>query len=141
MTILQLKENYSSHDLSYYPGDRQLRYKLFAPLFINLHENKLVYRERFIGIIKVEDVVITPERFQATAVPYLLIERNNRFDKFFFRKPKWTFCATWDHMRLIDNSINVPYANWTVWCEPELVKEVEQLTIEKNYREAVKRTL
>lgn len=63
--------------------DRQLRYELLAPLFITLHENKIVYRERFIGIIKAEDVIITPERFKATAIPYLLIERSNRFDRNF----------------------------------------------------------
>jgi len=141
MTIPELKSNHSVSDLSSFPGDKQLRYDLFSPLLKNLFENKVVYHERFTGIIKLEDVVITPERFEATAIPYLLIEKSERLDRIFFRSPKWAFGSQWQYMRLIGDSINVPYANWSIWCEPYIVKKVEELTVKKMFREALNLTL
>lgn len=132
-----LRSKYDDKTLSDFPGDNQLHYEIFSPIFKNLFQNKVVYYERFIGIVKLEDIVITPERFQATAIPYLCIERKQRVDEFFFRKPKWTFSAQWQSMRLIGNSINVPYANWTIWFDPETIKLVEEFVNSNKMKEAL----
>lgn len=134
MTITELKSRYSA-ELSNFPGDNQFRYEMFAPLLNNLFENKVIYRERFIGIIKLEEITISPERFTAKAVPYMLIERESRFDKYFFGRV-WEFGAIWSAIRLTGNSLNSPYANWSIWCDPEMVKKTEDLVLNKKFDEA-----
>lgn len=141
MTIQELKSNYSSTGLSSFPGDNELRYKLFAPLLQNLHKDKIIYYEKFMGIVKLQDIKITPERFEATAIPYVLIERGNRFENFFVTTKSWTFRASWLSMRLIGESFSVPYAGWSIWCEPELVRQVEEFTLNKKFHEAMQLTL
>ena len=136
MTITELKSKYSFAELSNFPGDNQLRYEMFAPLLNNLFENKIIYRERFIGIVRLEEIRITPKRFLARAVPYLLIERESRFDKYFFNQT-WEFGAIWSWIRLKGNALNAPYANWSVWSDPEIVKKTEGIVLSKNFSEAV----
>lgn len=136
MTITELKSKYSSAQLSNFPGDNQLRYEMFAPLLNNLFDNKVIYRERFIGIIRLEEIRITPESFLAKAVPHLLIERESRFDKYFFNRT-WEFGAIWSAVTLTGNALNAPYANWSIWCEPETVKKTEELALNKNFNEAI----
>ncbi len=101
----------------------------------------MVYYERFIGIIRLEDIIIIPEYFQAKAIPFLLIERKNRFDQLFFRKPNWTFRAHWKSIRMISCSLNIPYTNWTLWWEPELVESAENIALKNNYQDALRLTL
>ena len=141
MTIKELNSNYSQEELSSFPGDNELRYKLFSPLFQNLHENKIIYYEKIIGIVKLKDIVITPERYEATAIPCSVIERGDEIDSYFFKKPEWTFSAIWSWMLLSGESLTVPYAGWSIWCDPEIVKKVEELTLKKKFREALKLTL
>ena len=140
MTIKELHQNYSQHDLSYFPGDRNLRFELFSPIFNNLFENKVVYHERFTGIIQLENITLTPERFEATAVPLLQIVKGSRLDKFYPKKP-WGFSAVWEHIRLIDTCLNSVYGGWNIWCDPETVKRVEELVKEEKYKEALDLTL
>ncbi len=136
--IKNLRSKYNGNELTHYPGDNQLRYEAFSPIFKNLYENKIVYYERFIGIIKVENVIISPERFSATAIPYLTIKRGNRYDNFFLKAENWNFSATWASMLLSDdNSISVPYANWSVWCDPELLKNVEEFVLNDKMDDAL----
>ena len=137
MTIQELKAKYTEDELSLFPGDKKLRYEIFSPLFNNLYESKLIYYEKVIGIVKVKDLVMTPELLKVTVAPDQCIIRNNQFDSIFSELPDWTFSASWDWIRLIDHSLNVPYANWTVWTEPELVKVIEQLCLDKDYEEAL----
>ncbi len=141
MTIKELKSRYSQTELSYFPGDNELRYKLFSPLLQNLHEHKIIYYEKFIGIVKLKNIKITPEFFEATAIPYALIERGNRFENFFKTNSSWTIRGSWSWIRLIGESLGVPYAGWSIWCEPELVRQVEALTLDKKFKEALQLTL
>lgn len=137
MTIEELKTKYSEEELSNFPGDKKLRYEMFAPLFNNLYEQKVIYCEKVLGIVRLDEITITPDLFKATAVPDRCVVRNNDLDDIFMELPKWTFSANWDWMRLIDESINVPYANWTIWTDPKLVKVVEKLCHDKDYDEAL----
>lgn len=140
MTIRDLKIKYTENELITFPGETKLRYKAFAPLFQNLHECQVVYHERFTGIIKLKDIKITPERFEAKAIPYLLIEKGDRFDQFFF-KGEWKFGSIWSHIRLTGNGLSSPYANWTIWPDIDLVKETERLTINKQFDAALELTI
>lgn len=139
MTIKELNSSYSQTELSSFPGDNELRYKLFSPLFQNLHENKIVYNEKTIlGIVKLKDIVITPEGFKATAIPCLEIERGDEFGvSYFMKMPELTFSAGWSSMCLNGERLSVPYVGWSIWCDPETVKKVEELTLNKNYSEAL----
>ncbi len=139
MKITELLANYSSEDLSYFPGDNVLRYEIFSPLLQNLFENKVVYHERFTCIIKIEDLRISPEGFNAKANPYLQIEKK-RPDRYFPSKP-WSFSAVWSWIVLNGTCLSAPYANWSIWCDPETVKKTEQLVLEKKYEEALNNTL
>lgn len=139
MTIAELHTNYSIEELSYYPGDNALRYKIFSPFLQNLFENKVVYDDRFTCIIKLEDLRILPEGFKVNAVPYLTIEKK-RPGKYCPSNP-WSFGAVWSSILLNGTCLCAPYANWSIWCDPETVKKTEQLVLEKNYEEALKNTL
>ena len=136
MNISEINQKYTSGDLASCPGDGQFRYEVFSPLFNNLFENKVVYHERFTCIVKLEDIEITPDWFSAKAIPYLLIEKGNRMDRFFPKKP-WNIFAKWSFLRLI-NTCLTPYSSWLMWADPEIV---EKLVLQKNYKEALNLTL
>lgn len=138
--IKLLRSKYNLNELSSFPGDNKMRYEMFSPILSNLYENKVVYHERFIGIVKLENIIITPERLKATAVPYLKIERGNRLDNSFPIKP-WDFSAVWSHIVLTDSSISTPYANWQIWCDYETIKLVEELVLNNKIKEALEITL
>ncbi|WP_420577505.1 hypothetical protein [Ekhidna sp.] len=136
-TIQELKAKYTEDELSSFPGDKKLRYEIFSPLFENLYEEKVIYYEKIIGIVRIEDLTMTPDSFQAKAIPHQCIERNKGLDDLFDQLETWTFGSSWDHIRLIDHSLNSIYAGWTVWTDPELVKVIEKLCRNKDYKEAL----
>lgn len=142
MTIEELKLKYSWEELSSMPFDTKFRYEIFSPFLKNLYENKMVYHERIMGIIKVEVMEITSERFQAKAIPYLLLERDYiyegmtlGFDKYFFKNGSWHFGARWSHVRLLGSGLGT-YGMWKIWCDPLIVKQTEELILKKNFEEA-----
>ena len=135
MTIQELKSKYTEKELSWFPGDMELRYQLFSPFFHNLYENKLVFNGRMMGIVKIETMEITPARLRLSFIPYLCIKQNNRNDELFFSRPKWTVTGSWNWMLLGNNSISVPYASWSIWFEPAFVKMIEELTLKQNFDE------
>ncbi len=140
--IKSLRSKYKGDELTSYRGNNQIRYEAFSPIFKNLYENKIVYSEESIGIIKVENIIITPEHFQATAISYLVIKRGNRYDEMFLKGKDWGFGSTWEGMHLgNNNTIGVAYAGWTIWCDPELVKEVEELIQNEKMDEALLLTI
>jgi hypothetical protein len=140
MTFNDLKKTYTHDELSYFPGDNELRFRAFSPILENLFENKIVYCERFIGLVRLENIQITPEFFGATAVPYLPIERKGRITTPLPVDP-WTFRGRWTSLRLTGNSLNVPYAGRTIWPEAERVKAVERLIRNDDHEEALRLTL
>ncbi len=140
MTFNELRIRYSDHELSYYPGDRELRYRAFAPFFDSLFDSKVVYYEKFIGIVRLEGIEITPDYFRAVAVPHLRIERMGVSQPQFPHKP-WEFGGRWDFMRLVKNGINAPYCAWTIWPEAARVQRVEGLASRGAFVEALQLTL
>ncbi len=135
MNIQELTEKYTNGELSDQTGDPELRCKEFSPLFRNLYENKVVYHERFTCIVKLENIELLPDRFSAKAIPHLLIEKGNKMDSFFPKKP-WSIGSNWEYLRLSKSAL-VPYSGWLLWCDPELTRRVEVLVLEKKFREAL----
>ena len=135
--IKNLHSKYSVEDLCSCPGNTQLRYEIFSPLFHNLYQNKAVYRERFSCIISLENIIITPESFLATAVPIVLIKGGSRSDKYFSTEKKWEFGAVWSHITLSGTHLASYWANWGIWCDPQTVMTVENLVLQNQMEEAL----
>ena len=137
MTITELNKKYQNGELSSSVGDQEFRYLLFSPLFMNLYHNKVVYHERFTSIIKLENIILTPEMFQATAIHHLLIDRGSR--RHSPVPERWTVGANWGFMRLLQNCLSV-YSGWLMWVDPVFVEQIERLTINENFEEALNLT-
>ena len=136
MEDLHLK--YDQNDLHSIPGDTQLRHEVFAPLFHNLYQsNKVVYRERFSCIIALENIIITPERFEAVAIPIALIKGGSRSDKYFSIERKWEFGAMWSNITLSGIHLTSAWANWSIWCDPNTVMTIENLVLKNQMEEAL----
>ena len=110
MTLQELNSKYSIGDLGNIPGDGNLRYQIFSPILKNLYENKIVYYEHFMCVAILQDIIITPELFSATAIPYIKIDRLDSHFKFYPTAP-WTFGAKWSHMRLQNDHFG-GYGSW-----------------------------
>lgn len=139
MTLQELSLKYSFKDLGSIPGDGDLRYQIFSPILKNLYENKIVYYERFMCVAILKDIIITPELFQATAIPYIKIERVDSKFTFYPIKP-WKFGTTWSHLRLFNDHF-AGYGSWLFWPEKDLVKYVEEKARKGKFEEALKLTL
>jgi hypothetical protein len=125
-TFNDLRQSYTRDELSHFPGNNELRFRVFSPFLKNLFQNKVVYCEKFICIVRLEDIQITPEYFKATAVPHLHIKRSGSFQPVSPTTP-WSFTSTWDWMLLGNHTLSVPYAGWRIWPEVDFVREIEHL--------------
>ena len=136
MNISELCEKYTHGELTSMPGDKQLRYEALSPLFNNLYENKVIYHERVTSIIRLENIVLTPDKFEATAIRLKLFEPISNSFKRFASLNSWTIGANWAYLTLDKKGCLCPYSGWLMWIEPELVKKVEELTNKSNFEEA-----
>lgn len=139
MTIENLRKKYSESELSSIPGDNELRYKAFAPLFRSrsLHDgNKVVYHCRVTVLARLVDVVISGERLSAKldVIQFIGFKHSPTITRIL---REHGFGGSWSRMRLVGSSVNVPYASWSVWPEKHLVKEVEDLLREGRSQEVL----
>ena len=139
MTFGELRIRYSHEELTRSLGDPELRYRVCAPFFQNLFESKVVYYEKFIGVVRLDDIEITPERFRALAIPQLDIERSGGFRPQAPTTP-WYFGGIWAAMTLGESSIS-SYSSWTIWPEPDRVQRVEEFAARGCFEEALKLTI
>jgi len=122
---MRLKELLEKHpDLRINQGDATFRRSVWGPFFENLHENKVIYRERFICLARIDDLKITDGGVGGTVVPlvYLFTYPDLRIPE-----EPWYFGGSWAHMRQSTCSLGQPYAGWTIWPEPGLIRAVESL--------------
>jgi len=138
MTLQEINSKYSWKDLNSMPGDGELRRKLFSPFLTDLYENKIIYFERFLSIVTLADIENTPEKFTATAIPYLNIEKPEGGRSGFMKEP-WNFGAAWPYMRLSGDHFGT-YSMWLIWTDKELVKTVEELARKKDWEFAYELT-
>ncbi len=104
----------------------------------NLFENTIIYRERFIAITTINKYEISETHFRAKGTIDHIIKRHNPR----FNRPKlhtWSFGVHWNIvMGKFSQSIAAPYAGWTIWTDPGLVKYIEQLAKDGEDEEALK---
>jgi hypothetical protein len=145
LTFKQLRTQYTEDQLSGHSkiddlDYRQLRYKLFAPFFLDLFENKVVYFERpILAIVRLEDLRVNSAGIGATAIPLLNVmpfEEASKCDM----PLEWKFSGTWEFMVLARNSLYMQIANWRVWPEYDRVKSVEQAILRGKYKYALSLT-
>jgi hypothetical protein len=135
MKLSELKLKYPNGELSSQEGDLELRYREFAPILKNLEGKKAVYHERYSRIITIQEILILPTYFKATATLDTIIEGTGRVIR---EIKKWEFGSNFSLLKISKNSFT-PYAGmWELWIDEDIVAEVERLTIEKNFKEAIK---
>ncbi len=111
-------------DLSTNNGDPIFRRSLWGPLFENLHENKVIYRERFICLARIDDLKITERGIIGTVVPLVYLFT---YPDLNLPERPWHFGGSWARMRQSKSSLGQPYAGWTIWPEASLIRAVEFL--------------
>ncbi|MDY0089725.1 MAG: hypothetical protein RBR78_05100 [Flavobacteriaceae bacterium] len=123
MTFKELKEKAKGLKTSIDEDTAVLKYKLFLPVFKNLYEEK----ERCY-LIKAENIKISPEYFEATAV---IIENLYTLYNLPDFNKNWRFGFNWGFASITsDNSFYFPYGSYRVWTEKETIQHVEKLITE-----------
>lgn len=125
MSLEELNLKYTDDELRRIPGDALLRFNILSPILMDLHESKVVYRERFVCVVSLQDVEISPTGFRATCRPFHPIDPEPASNPKLL--DKWRCSSSWELMGVGVNSIGSPWAGWTIWPEKDLVKEVIQL--------------
>ena len=112
--------------------------------FENLFEGKVIYREKFIAVVRLENVeIISSTYLCATAIPLLDITAPESFAALVRERGKqmptepWSFRGG-EWVRTEGKSICCPYGGWTIWAEPDLVRAVELLACAGLKEQAVK---
>jgi hypothetical protein len=101
----------------------------FRHLFENLHENKMIYHERFTAVVELTDIKLTDTYFECGARAV----RTCTDQSLPFNQPlpieRWTFKSTWEFCSIdrSGRSLIVPYASFILWPGAKLVKKVEAL--------------
>jgi hypothetical protein len=121
-------------DLAYNEGDPVFRRSVWGPFFGNLHENKVIYRERFICLAQIDDLEMDEKGVRGTVVQLVYL-----FTYPHLRTPPrpWRFGGSWKYMWQSGNSLGQPYAGWTIWPEPSLIKGVEHLIANEDHEGAL----
>jgi hypothetical protein len=125
MKLNDLRSKHSADALRASKGDPSFRRSVWAPFFENLHEGKVIYRERFICLARIENLAITDIGVGGLITPlkYLYVPSYIRAapDK------SWGFGGGWAHMTQGDGTLGCNYAGWSIWPEAERVRAVETL--------------
>ncbi len=128
MKLDEINAKYTSEELRQIPGNGELRFNALLPVLTNLYQNKVIYRQRFICIVSLRNIELSPEGFGATCTPVLPIEIKRTGD-FQPKTPsgEWSFRGSWDLIGIRKNSIGSVWGGWTIWPENDLVEEAIRL--------------
>lgn len=107
-----------------------------ATIISNLYQNKVVYRERCMGIVTISNIQLESDFFLATAKPCLLLPTTLRADEVFLRKEKWDFGANWSVLKINNDNSITGYGSWKIYTNPEFVKNIETLIVNNQFNEA-----
>ncbi len=117
-------------------------YHKYAPLFDSLYNNKIVYHEGFTRIVRLEDLKVTKQHFQATAISEKVILSRAKQERLkkrntlqnFYKPRQWSFKCSWVTSTISEEPLRIgSIANFVVWIEPDFVKHIEELVeYEKN---------
>lgn len=95
----------------------------FRHCFEQLHENKLIYHERFTAVVELSGIELADEYFQCDArVVQMCTERSPEIEP-------WTFRARWEDCSILPpgRGLSIPCAPFILWPGAKLVREVEAL--------------
>lgn len=125
MRLDELLAKYPAPSLQASNGDAKFRRSVWAPFFENLYENKVIYRERFVCMARIENLEITDIGVGGLIVPltYLYVPEYIRGAP----KKAWGFGGGWAHMTQGDGNLGCKYSGWTIWPEAERVRTIEAL--------------
>ena len=133
----------NSSQLEERPGDPAAKFALAEPILRSLHNNRLVYRERFIALVEVPNLVFDKQGIRGNVklvhylyMPHFLQAIQDRLKK------EWHFGNTWDNSVLSWNEegvlrIGAPYCGWMIWPETKLVAAVEAFAEQGDMKSAL----
>ena len=113
-----------------------LKKEKVTSIISNLYQNKVVYRERCMGIVTISNIQLESDFFLATAKPCLLLPTTLRADEVFLRKENWDFGANWSVLKINDDNSISGYGSWKIYTNPEFVKNIETLILNNQFNEA-----
>lgn len=94
----------------------------FRRFFENLHENKLIYHERFTAVVELTEIKLTDTHFNCEAKAVrMCTDRPLWIDQ-------WTFGSAWKFCSIICSGRSLcSYGSFVLWPGAKLVKKVEAL--------------
>jgi hypothetical protein len=104
--------------------DRTIKDSLWKHISSGLHQDKVIYREGFIGIVRLESIRVTDGGFSASAVPIVEIETYGCYHM--LREP-WNFSAPWELIWGQSGRFGARYVGWSFYPAANLVRAVEHL--------------
>jgi len=133
MTLKELQKKHPELRNNY--GDPVFRRSVWAPFFENLHESKVIYREKFICFARIDDMKIDERGVRGTIVPLVFLRT---FPHRITPSRSWRFGGSWENMWQGDRTLGQPYASWTIWPELKLIRAVEKLLAKDDVGGAMK---
>jgi hypothetical protein len=104
--------------------DKTIKDSLWKHISGGLHQDKVIYREGFIGIVRLESVRISDGGFSATAVPIVEIET---YGCYHMPREPWNFSAPWEVIWEQSGRFGARYVGWSFYPAANLVRAVEYL--------------
>lgn len=104
--------------------DKTIKDSLWKHISRGLHQDKVIYREGFIGIVRLESIRLTDGGFSATAVPIVQIETDGCYH---MPLEPWGFSASWELIWEQNGRFGARYVGWSFYPAANLVRAVEHL--------------
>lgn len=125
-TVAQLRQRQPAEALSGGEGCARVRLRAFGPLFDHLHEEKVVFLGQRLWLVRLEEIAISRQGLRARAVPVIYLPETSHPATVEHQEP-WYFGARWDDVQLAGPYLRNRQHSWSLWLEPERVREVERL--------------
>jgi hypothetical protein len=112
--------------------DKTIKDSLWEHISSGLHEEKVIYREGFAGLVRLEGIRVTDGGFGATAVPIAQIETEGCYH---MPREPWVFSAPWEVIWEQRGRFGARYAGWSFWPAANLVRSFEYLLLRQGDHE------
>lgn len=108
--------------------------ELLNQIFSNCDGMKVLYREGSLRcIIWIDNIEITDKQFSGKAKLLTLIDEFNQKDESKVLR-EWNFSSILDNLNVGHSGIKANYL-WQIWTDEKFVSEIEQLILEKNFKD------
>ena len=89
------------------------------------NERPIVYFEKFLAVVYMDDLGISDGGFHATATPLIEIPRPRPYRRML--RKVWNFGCSWGFLSLHEESLSALYVGWTIWTNPKWVDRIHSL--------------